>query len=212
MVPLYLAQMEQLELRDPDLQEGFMKGNFCVNTNDIPFCATGPDHAIGHANKIMKIHGDLKGLTQQPAALARWFLIAPELSRLAAEAETLVGIQTHSSRHHHDLSTAVIYRFDENVKKLKEVFKANNPFAGEDSELVNIITKAVMPGQVKDAVLTRYKVGEELFSKFGKERIVERELSVWSPMKKVNLQTWKTAKSAKRKEKQHNSRGCCSER
>ena len=189
-----------------------MKGNFCVNTNDIPFCATGPDHAIGHANKIMKIQGGLKGLTQQPAALARWFLIAPELSRLAAEAETLVGIQTHRSRHHHDLSTAVIYRFDENVKKLKEVFKANNPFAGEDSELVNIITKAVRPGQVKDAVLTRYKVGEELFSKFGKERIVERELSVWSPMKKVNLQTWKTAKSAKRKEKQHNSRGCCSER
>ena len=107
----------------------------------------------------MKIQGGLKGLTQQPTALARWFLIAPELSRLAAEAETLVGIQTHSSRHHHDLSTAVIYRFDENVKKLKEVFKANNPFAGEDTELVNIITKAVMLDRVKDAVVTRDKVG-----------------------------------------------------
>ena len=58
----------------------------------------------------------------------------PELSRLAAEAETLVGIQTLSSTHHHDLSTAVISRFDENVKKL-EVFRANNPFAGEDTEL-----------------------------------------------------------------------------
>lgn len=45
MVPLYLAQMEQLELSDPDLQEEFMKGNFCVNKNHFPFCAIGPDHA-----------------------------------------------------------------------------------------------------------------------------------------------------------------------
>ena len=103
--------MEQLELSDPDLQEEFMKGNFCINKNDIPFCAIGPDDAIGIANKIMRIQGGLKALTQQPAALARWFLIAPELSRLAAEAETLVGIQTHCSTYHHDLSTAVISRF-----------------------------------------------------------------------------------------------------
>ena len=70
-VPLHLAQMEQLELSDPDLHEEFMKGNFCVNKNDIPFCAIVPDHAIEHEKKIMKIQGGLKGLTQQPTALAR---------------------------------------------------------------------------------------------------------------------------------------------
>ena len=148
----------------------------------------------------MKIQGGLKGLTQQPAAMARWFLIAPELSRLAAEAEALVGMQAHSSTHHHDLSTAVITRFDENAKKLKEVFKGNDPFANEETELVNIITKAVMPEPVKDAVLTRDQVGQEHFSNFVKERIVERKLSVWSPMKKVNLQTWKTTRATKESE------------
>ena len=166
-----------------------MRGNFCVNKNDIPFCAIGPDHAIEHENKTMKIQGGLKGLTQPPAAMARWFPIAPALSRLAAEAEALAGIKAHSSTHHHDLSTAVITRFDENVKKLKEVFKGNDPFANEERELVNIITKAVMPEPVKDAVLTRDQVGQENFFNFVKERIVERKLSVWSPMKKVNLQT-----------------------
>ena len=60
-------------------------------------------------------------MTQKPAALVIWFLIAAELSRLAAEVETFVGMQMHSSKHHHDLSTAVTTRFDENVKKLKEV-------------------------------------------------------------------------------------------
>ena len=106
MVPLYLAQMELLESRDPDIYEEFMKGNFCVNKNDIPFCAIGPDHAIEHENKTMKVRGRLKGLTQQPAAMARWFLIAPELSCLAAEAEAMLGVQAHSLTHHHDLSNA----------------------------------------------------------------------------------------------------------
>ena len=99
-----------------------MSGNFCGKKNDIPFCAIGPDHAIEHVNKTMKIRGGLKGLTQQPAAMARWLLVAPESSRLATEAETIVGLQMHSLMHHHDLSEAVINRYEENVKKLIEVY------------------------------------------------------------------------------------------
>ena len=63
---LYLTQMKQLESTDPDIHAEFMAGNFCVNKNEVPFCAIGPDHGIEHVNKIMKIQGGLKGLTQQP--------------------------------------------------------------------------------------------------------------------------------------------------
>ena len=92
MVPLYLAQMHRLKIDDPDIHHEFMPGNFCVNKNEIPFCAIGPDHAIENVNKLMKIRGGLKGLTQQPAAMARWFLVAPELSRLATRAEHMVEV------------------------------------------------------------------------------------------------------------------------
>ena len=51
---------------------------------------------------------------------------------------------------------------------------------------------AVMPVRVKEAVLEHDQIGQNLFNTFVKERIVERKLSVWSPMKKVNLHTWKT--------------------
>jgi len=64
--------------------------------------------AIEHEDKTMKVRGGLKGLTQQPAPMGRWFLIAPELSCLAAEAEAMLGVQAHSLTHHHDLSNAVI--------------------------------------------------------------------------------------------------------
>lgn len=133
MAPLYLAQMELLESTHPDIHEELMSGNFCVNKNDIPFCAIGPDRAIEHVNKTTKIRFD-------PAtAMARWFLIAPELSRLAVEAEAIVGLQTHSLTHNHDLLEAVITRYDETVKNLEDVFKANDPFVNEENELINII-------------------------------------------------------------------------
>ena len=201
MVPLYLAQMEKLETNDPDIYTEFMAGNFCVYKNEVPFCAIGPDHGIEHENKVMKILGGLKGLTQQPAAMARWFLIAPELSRLGNEAEHLVGKVSQRSVSHHDLSDAKLKRYEENVGKLREVLKVNDPFIIEDDELINIVTHAIMPEVVKQAVIQRDSVGEEMFEKFVQERLVNLELNVWSPMKKANLKTWKTARMVKKSKK-----------
>lgn len=148
LAPLYLAQMQKIEVDDPDMQ-----GNFCIKKNEIPFCAIGPDHAIEHVNKMMKIRGGLKGLTQQPAAMTRWFLIAPELSRLAANAESMVGVQRSMPKRHHDLTDAVIIRYNENVEKLKDVLKANDPFQMDGDDLVIIIMKAVMPTAIKEGIL-----------------------------------------------------------
>ena len=50
-----------------------------------------------------------------------------------------------------------------------------------------------MPDYVKEGVLTRDKIGQALFDTFAQERIVDAKLSVWSPMKKVNLKSWKSA-------------------
>ena len=132
----------------------------------------------------------MKGLTQQPAAMTRWFLIAPKLSRLPAQAETMVGVER--------LTDAVVKRYNENIQKLKDVIKANDPFQ-EGDHLVNIITKAVMPTDVKEDILKRDKAGKDLFDKFVKERIVTGSgISIWSPMKKANLKTWKSAQLSKK--------------
>lgn len=60
-----------------------------------------------------------------------------------------------------------------------------------------MITKAVMPVTVKEAVLECDQIGQNLFNNFVKERIFQRKLSVWSPMKKANLHTWKTTREKK---------------
>ena len=110
-------------------------------------------------------------------------------------------VQRASSSHHHDLSDAVINRYNENVQKLKDVLKASDPFATAESHLVNIITKAVMPDYIKEGVLTQGEIGQVLFDTFVQERIVEAKISVWSPMKKANLKSWKSARQ-KNKTKQ----------
>ena len=107
-VPLYLAQIHRLGIDDPDIHHEFMQGNFCVKKNEIPFCAIGPDHAIEHVKNVMKIRGELKGLTQQLAAMARWVL--------AVQPEDMMGVQRASSSHHHDLSDAVINHYNENER------------------------------------------------------------------------------------------------
>ena len=81
-----------------------------------------------------------------------------------------IGNLSRHATHHHDLSTTVTTRSDENVKKLKEVFKENNPF--KEMELFNIITKAVMQDQVKDTVLTGDQNGLELNSRYVKDHRV----------------------------------------
>ena len=104
-----------------------------------------------------------------------------------------MGEQRASSSHHHDLSDAITNCYYENVQKLKDVLKVSDPFATEECHLVNIITKAVMPGYIKEGVLTQGKIGQALFDTFARERIVETKLSVWSPWKKANLKSWKSS-------------------
>ena len=65
--------------------------------------------------------------------MTRSLLIGPELSHLATGAEATVGLQTHSFTHRHNLSKAVITHYKENVKKLEEVLKANDPFVNKEN-------------------------------------------------------------------------------
>ena len=59
-----------------------MEGNWVVNKNMVPFCAIGPDHALEQVNRMLKVAGGLTGITLNPYACTKFFLVAPELARL----------------------------------------------------------------------------------------------------------------------------------
>ena len=84
-----------------------MEGNFCVKKSPIPFTSLGVDQALEQENRKMKVLEGLGGLTRRPAALARFFLVAPELSRLPLKADNLVGVSSKIPRRHYQLSESL---------------------------------------------------------------------------------------------------------
>ena len=61
-----------------------MNGNWVINKNNrVSFCAVGADNTLVYLNHSMKVCGGLVGIAQNDSAQAKFFLIAPELARLA---------------------------------------------------------------------------------------------------------------------------------
>lgn len=194
MIPLYLAEMQKLPESDPEIYEEFQKGNWVVNKNSgVPFCALGADHALEHVNRSMKISGGLVGITLNPNARTKYFLIAPELARLAEQAKQMAGISSKTPTHHHTLTTTAKARQEKNIEQLVSSIQSfTNPFLEESFDLFNLVTKVVMPEAVKKDLCQQSTIGTELFGHFVTERIQSSACSIWSRMKKRKLLTWKS--------------------
>lgn len=185
MIPLYLAEMKALSNTDPDIYAEFKDGNWVVNKNPCtPFCAIGPDSVLEHLNQSMKVTRGLVGITLNQSACAKFFLIATELARLANQAKDMAGV-THEIRgKHHNLTVAVVSREDKNITKLSNTIRAfTDPFSHDGVDLFNLVTRVVLPEEVKD----------DLCTQSAQERIQTGKENLWSPMKKQKLLTWKTS-------------------
>lgn len=196
MIPVYLAEMHMLEESDPEIYEEFQRGNWVVNKNPcVSFCSLGADNALEHVNRSMKVSGGLIGITLNPNARSKYFLIAPELARLAEKAKEMSGMSAcKTEKHHHSLSTAVRARQEKHIEQLATSFRNfTNPFLDESSDLFNIATKVVMPDKVKEDLCQQSAVGTQLLSRFVEERVTTGTYSIWYPMKKRKLNTWKSA-------------------
>ena len=194
MIPLYLAEMKALSNTDPEIYAEFKDGNWVVNKNPcVPFCAIGSDNALEHLNRSMKVTRGLVRITLNPSARAKFFLIAPELARLANQSKDMAGV-THETRgKHHNLTAAVVSREEKNITKLSNTIRAfTNPFSRDGADLFNLVTRVVLPQEVKYDLCNQSAIGLKLFTVFVTERIQSDKENLWSPMKKQKLITWKT--------------------
>lgn len=194
MIPLYLAEMKALPLNDPDVYREFLDGNWVVNKNQsVPFCGLGADNGLEHINRSMKVSGGLVGITLNPSARAKFFLIAPELARLAEQAKDMAGVSVKIQDRHHNLTTSVLNREEASIVKLKTIIaNYTNPFEQTGEELYNLLTKVVVSEDVKKDLCAQSTEGYNLLEKFVTERIQKGTSNLWSTMKKRNLLTWKS--------------------
>lgn len=196
MIPMYLAEMSSLKESDPEIYEEFIQGNWVVNKNadQVPFCAVGADNGLEHMNRSMKVSGGLVGITLNEAARTKFFLIAPELARLAEQAKNMAGGSSKTQGRHHNLATAVLAREEKGVAHLTSTIERfTNPFSDAHTDLFNLVTKVVMPETVKKDLCEQSEISRTLFDCFVKERVQCGKVNLWAPMKKRKLLTWKTS-------------------
>jgi len=189
---MYIANMHKLEVSDPCIWEEFVKGNFCVKKSTIAFTSIGVDHAIEHVNRSMKVMGGIRGLTQKPDALNRFFLISPELARLSKEAEIMADCTTQVRTHHHDLSPISYECHERRIEKLKAVVRESNPFEFSGAMLMNFITKSIVPEEVTRDIMRSLTAGEDAYKQFVIERIID-DVNLFEKMSKIKLKTWSSS-------------------
>ena len=191
MIPVYLADMEALEQSDAEIYGEFLSGNWVVNKNQhVPFCAVGANHALEHINRSMKVSSGLVGITLNPSARTKFFVISPELVRLAGEAQEMAGLHPAAKESHHALSASNENRQNKAIDDLTSTMKTfTNLFTEDSDELFNLVTKAVMPQKVSTDLCRQSKLGQQLSEDFVTSRITTNTTNLWTPMKKCQLQT-----------------------
>ena len=189
MVPVYLSEMFA---QDPELWEYFKQGNFSVNKTRIPFSAIGADHGIEHENRAIKVMGGIKGITNNKEALYRFALVTPEINLMVREFCIIYGLENKSRDEHYQLSGSASEAPTENVRKVSETFEKFSVSFEECDNVLNLVTKAVLPDKSEKDVLERDKEGEAMFATFSTERLAG-DKSIWEKMSKRNLLTFKSS-------------------
>ena len=85
LLPLYISTIREADKQHPDMWAEFLTGNFCVTKGVEGFTSIAPDHAIEQENRAFKVIGGIVGITQNEKALDKFFIIAPEMSKLLDE-------------------------------------------------------------------------------------------------------------------------------
>ncbi|KAG1667291.1 hypothetical protein GQR58_018537 [Nymphon striatum] len=145
---------------------------FTVNTsNKIPFTRLGLDHAQEQQNKNLKGQGAISGITQSPATLLKFCMCAPELARIASEAEKMVGIVNQTRSVHHCLNQPTILRQEWAIKNLHDVLAPCNIFTSNEQDMYKLMTKEIIPKSAKESILAFEKQGSSAMKSFVEERI-----------------------------------------
>jgi len=146
--------MYQLQETDKSIWNAFLSQEFTVNTsNQIPFTHLGVDQAQEQQNKNLKGLGVINGITQSPATLLKYCMCAPELARIANEAEAMVGVANHSRTEHHCLNQTMLIRQEQAIEKLYQVLVTCNIFTANDNNMYKLMTKEIISKSIEESIL-----------------------------------------------------------
>ena len=153
-LPVYLADMHQIESKHPRVYGEFMRGNHVVCRSSHPFSQVSTDMALEQSiNADSKAKGGIVGISIRPAALQRWFLTSHERAAIASSLKSMYAVVTEdrAGACHKESSKSRVLRDEGDVQKLMNCFTSNamtDPFSSEaGGDLFNFATGVLLPNQ-----------------------------------------------------------------
>ena len=187
-LPVHIRDMLALEHSHPDIYREFLAGNFTISKSRRKFSSLAIDHAHEQLNAVIKGEGGVVGVTESDAALCRWAVTAPELSRMLQEFEA-DAFEMSDVETHHEQTASVQNKFRKDVSKLLDVFDSEVPFSAcSANELLVLCTNMLADSSVADSVRKAREIGSDQFRTFFDERLKSSDsLSVLAPIARNKL-------------------------
>lgn len=185
-----------LEKNHPAVFEEFTQGKFVVQKSQHVFSMIALDHNHEQENEAIKGDGGAVGLTENPAALRRWMVAGPEITRVVKEFESTFEAPKPSNIRHHEQIPGVQKAFAKDVQNLIEVInEMGNPFTEDTTDLIVLDTKDVMPERVVEAVKTAKMNGESQYATYVEERLNKCSKALTDTIKRNKLPLFGTTEN-----------------
>ena len=186
---IYLADMRQLEETAPQVHGEFEAGNFTVKRSTNQFNQVWSDMALEQSiNRDSKTRGGLIGITQKPAALARWFLTAHKRAEITTATKSMCGMEIPDTAGgpHKESGVRRLSRDERDVQAVVDTITGRmiNPFRIETPDdghahLVTISTGRVASVDTENDMLNARTIEMEAMELFVDDRLQHKKLSVF---------------------------------
>ena len=186
-LPVFINDLKLLPVKHPSIFKEFLKGKFTFQKTKRAFSCLAEDQAHEQNNKIVKIDGGAIGILQDPAALLKWMVAGPEITRMLQSFENEEPQYEDEDNGHHEDSDGQEKKFRKDTIAIKEVFsELGNPFE-EDDVLMHVTKKCLMSQEAMQSVREAQRLGKEQYDRYVKERLIMRQVSLYSAIKRNSL-------------------------
>ena len=160
------VHLRDMETLDSNTSAQFSQGNFTVHKTARAFSSIAIDQAHEQNNAHVKGDGGAIGLLEDEAALRRWTVAGPEVSRLIQEFENQT-YGTKSSQKHHEDTECMQTDFKEKVRSLKKVMQEmGNPFEEDSTDLLVLDSHEIVDSKVSKSLKSLETLGKTQFTEF----------------------------------------------
>lgn len=182
-LPIYLADMMNLEEQHPDVHQAFADGNFSIQMNSKnPFGRIPVDQAIEESvNKDTQGCSGTIGFSKHQAAVDRFYLNSDIRASFLQLFKEFTNREHSGEYKHPDLSSTRIDKDRTSVNKLVTLMEKewSNPF--DELPLLNIATGVLASTTKKQDLLHAHAKGEGMYQKY-KSKYLSDECQTYVPV------------------------------